>query len=296
MDFTTKNVRIDIKNYLIYIFNVEITESKEKEKGILENKTTYIIVGIIAAIAFVIIAGVILFDDGKEKNTTNTSNNSMNTVENKEETDEDNYDYEATAEEQMSAPKEGETIAVMHVKNYGEITFKFFEEKAPKAVENFITHAKNGYYDGVKFHRVMEDFMIQGGDPKGDGTGGKSIWGEGFEEEIDTSLVPYRGALCMASAGTGTSTLGSQFFIVQAQADEVQAQNLKLYGYPQGLVNAYLKYGGYLSLYRSYTVFGQVISGMDVVDKIANTEKKMSNSGELSVPIEDIIIESIEIK
>ena len=273
----------------------------------MESKTTYIIIGIVAVIAFVIIAGVIISDDGKEKNTSNTSNSSSNSVTNNSvtnntsnstanTTDEDSFDYEAAAEEQMAEPKKGETIAVMHVKNYGDITFKFFEDKAPKAVDNFLKHAKEGYYNGVKFHRVMEDFMIQGGDPKGDGTGGESIWGKGFEEEIDQSLVPYRGALCMASAGTGTSTLGSQFFIVQANADDTQAKSLKSYGYPEGLINAYSKYGGYLSLYKSYTVFGQVVSGMDVVDKIAKVEKTQSSSGELSVPVEDIIIESIDVK
>lgn len=268
----------------------------------MESKTTYIIIGIVAVIAFIIIAGVIISDDGKEKNTTNTNNSSNNSVTNstsnstENTTADDSFDYESAAEEQMAEPKAGETIAVMHVKNYGDITFKFFEDKAPKAVENFLTHAKEGYYNGVKFHRVMEDFMIQGGDPKGDGTGGESIWGKGFEEEIDQSLVPYRGALCMASAGTGTSTLGSQFFIVQANADDAQAKSLKAYGYPEGLINAYSKYGGYLSLYKSYTVFGQVVSGMDVVDKIAQVEKTQSNSGELSVPVEDIIIESIDVK
>ena len=255
----------------------------------MESKTTYIIIGIVAVIAFVIIAGVIISDDGKEKNTSNTSNSSNNSVINNSvtnntsnstanTTDEDSFDYEAAAEEQMAEPKEGETIAVMHVKNYGDITFKFFEDKAPKAVDNFLTHAKDGYYNGVKFHRVMEDFMIQGGDPKGDGTGGESIWGKGFEEEIDQSLVPYRGALCMANA------------------DNTQAKSLKSYGYPEGLINAYSKYGGYLSLYKSYTVFGQVVSGMDVVDKIAKVEKTQSSSGELSVPVEDIIIESIDVK
>lgn len=269
----------------------------------MESKKTDIIIGIVAVIAFVIIAAVMVFDDGKEKNTTDISNSTNNTVANSSNsngtentTDDDSFDYEAAAEEQMAEPKDGETIAVMHVKNYGDITFKFFENKAPKAVENFLTHAKNGYYNGVKFHRVMEDFMIQGGDPKGDGTGGESIWGKGFEEEIDQSLVPYRGALCMASAGTGTSTLGSQFFIVQANADDTQAKSLKSYGYPESLISAYSKYGGYLSLYKSYTVFGQVISGMDVVDKIAKVEKTQSSSGELSVPVEDIIIESIEVK
>ena len=117
----------------------------------MESKTTYIIIGFVAIIAFIIIAGVIISDDGKEKNTTNTSNSSNNSATNstsnstESSTDDDSFDYESAAEEQMAEPKAGENIAVMHVKNYGDITFKFFEDKAPKAVENFLTHAKEGY-------------------------------------------------------------------------------------------------------------------------------------------------------
>lgn len=268
---------------------------------ILENKTTYIIIGGIAVIAFIIIAAVILLDDGSKKGEENvtttaknntTSNQTSNTT--KTEEKDDNFDYVVAAEKQMSEPATGEKIAVMHVKDYGDITFKFFEDKAPKAVENFLTHAKDGYYNGVKFHRVMEEFMIQGGDPKGDGTGGESIWGSGFEEEFDQGLVPYRGALCMASAGTGTSSLGSQFFIVQANPDESQTSSLQRI-YSQSFAEAYSKYGGYPSLYNNYTVFGQVVSGMDVVDKIAAVEKTISASGEKSVPTTDIIIESIDV-
>lgn len=268
---------------------------------ILENKTTYIIIGGIAVIAFIIIAAVILLDDGSKKgeenvNTTKTGNSATtnqtsNTVEQKAE---ENFDYVSAAENQMAEPAAGETIAVMHVKNYGDITFKFFADKAPKAVENFLTHAKDGYYNGVKFHRVIEEFMIQGGDPKGDGTGGESIWGTGFAEEFDQGLVPYRGALCMASAGTGTSSLGSQFFIVQANPDEQQLSSIKIM-YSQSFAEAYSKYGGYPSLYNNYTVFGQVVSGMDVVDKIAAVEKTVSQSGEKSVPTTDIVIESIDV-
>lgn len=265
----------------------------------MENKTTYIIIGGIAVVIFILITAVILLDDGTkdgEENVSdsNVSSNSTNEVTNTVEEEEDTFDYASAAEEQMAEPEAGEKIAVMHVKDYGDITFKFFEDKAPKAVENFLTHAEEGYYDGVKFHRVIEDFMIQGGDPKGDGTGGESIWGEGFEEEIDQSLVPYRGALCMASAGTGTSSLGSQFFIVQASADESQISSLSSM-YSEDFAEAYSKYGGYPSLYQSYTVFGQVIEGMDVVDKIATVEKNMSSSGELSSPVTDIIIESIDV-
>lgn len=262
----------------------------------MEGKGTYIAIAIVAIVVFIAIVVVIITDgnsNNKKENITNNTSNS--TQQNTTSKTTDTFDYESAAEEQMSEAKEGEEIAIMHVKGYGDITFKFFKDKAPKAVENFLTHAKEGYYNGVKFHRVMEDFMIQGGDPKGDGTGGESIWGTGFEEEIDKSLVPYRGALCMASTGYGNSSLGSQFFIVQANADESMASSLKNYGYSQNLIDQYLKYGGYLSLYKQYTVFGQIVDGMDVVDKIAKVEKKVSSSGELSVPVEDVIIESIDV-
>ena len=108
---------------------------------------------------------------------------------------------------------EGSVTAVIET-SMGSITVMLFPEQAPKAVENFITHAKEGYYDGLIFHRVIQDFMIQGGDPNGTGTGGESIWGESFEDEFSDSLHNFRGALCMANSGIDTN--GSQFFIVQA--------------------------------------------------------------------------------
>ena len=199
--------------------------------------------------------------------------------------------YEKYAEEQFAEPKEGETIAVLHIKNYGDITVKFFDDIAPKAVENFITHAKDGYYNGVIFHRVINEFMIQGGDPQGTGYGGESIWGRGFAEELSEKLLPYRGSLCMASAGTGTSSLGSQFFITQAHYDEETAKILEQYEWPSDIIEMYKKHGGYMSLYQGYTIFGQVIDGMDVVDEIAKTKTNASDK-----PLEDVVIESIEVK
>lgn len=202
-------------------------------------------------------------------------------------------DVEKNAEEQMADAKEGETIAIFHVKDYGDITVKFFEDVAPKACENFITHAQEGYYDGVTFHRVVEEFMIQGGDPLGTGAGGESIWGEDFGEELATSVLPYRGALCMASRGTGTSSLGSQFFIVQANYDESQKDYFTYYGLTN-LWSSYQKNGGVPSLIAHYTTFGQVIDGMDVVDKIASVETDNSESGG-GKPLSDVVIETIEI-
>lgn len=117
---------------------------------------------------------------------------------------------------QTEKPEKGEEIAVLKT-NYGTIKIRFFPEAAPKTVENFKTHIKNGYYTGLTFHRVINNFMIQGGDPKGDGTGGESIWGKPFEDEFDSKLLNIRGSLAMANSGVNTN--GSQFFINQAKPD-----------------------------------------------------------------------------
>ena len=123
---------------------------------------------------------------------------------------------------------DNESEVLMHTSE-GDITIKLFPKYAPLAVENFLTHAKEGYYNGVLFHRVISDFMIQSGDPKGDGTGGESIWknkdksidsGNGFKNEISPYLYNIRGAVAMANAGADTN--GSQFFINQNTDDQSQ--------------------------------------------------------------------------
>lgn len=106
----------------------------------------------------------------------------------------------------------GEVLVEMNT-TLGTIKIKLFPEQAPKTVENFLGHAKSGYYNGIIFHRVIQDFMIQGGDPTGTGMGGESIWGDSFEDEFSNELFNLRGALSMANAGPNTN--GSQFFIVQ---------------------------------------------------------------------------------
>lgn len=222
-------------------------------------------------------------------NTTKTQTNS-----DKKEKTIDDIDFKAAAEKQMSLPEDGETIAIMHVKDFGDIKFKFFDGIAPKAVENFLTHAKDGYYDGLTFHRIMNEFMIQGGDPLGNGTGGESIWGKGFGPELDYELVPYRGSLCMAMSSLPNS-IGSQFFITQANYSESMENAMVRGGYPESLIEQYKNYGGYLSLYLQYTVFGQVFEGMDIVDKIAAVETETSAGNEKSKPVKDVIIESIEV-
>lgn len=192
---------------------------------------------------------------------------------------------------QLEAVKAGDTLAVMHT-NMGDVEIKLFPEHAPKTVENFTTHAKNGYYNGLIFHRVIKDFMIQGGDPTGTGMGGESIWGNSFEDEFTPKLHNLRGALCMANAGPNTN--GSQFFIVQASDVPAnmldQMKDLADNGFPPEIAEAYAKLGGTPWLDFRHTVFGQVVNGMDTVDAIANT-----NVGANDKPVNDVVINSIDI-
>lgn len=214
---------------------------------------------------------------------------------------------------QAQMPKEGDEIAVITTSE-GVIKLQFYPEEAPKAVENFKALAKSDYYKDVIFHRVIEGFMIQGGDPTGTGKGGESSYGEDFEDEISPNLHFYRGALAMAN--TGPNTNGSQFFIVQNEnvleegvgtirqaRDESPDIGVTLgeefYTLDQifsdSVFDYYTEYGGSIELEyifgKPYTIFGQVFEGMDVVDKIAAVEV----DAESSKPLSDVVIEKVEI-
>lgn len=194
---------------------------------------------------------------------------------------------------QTQAPVPGEEIAVFKTSK-GDIFVRLFPEHAPKAVENFKTHAKNGYYDGLIFHRVINDFMIQGGDPTGSGMGGESIWGKSFEDEFTPELHNLRGALSMANAGPNTN--GSQFFIVQAKQvsddmlDQLETAPEELF--PTECVREYEALGGTPWLDYKHTVFGQVFDGMDVVDDIAGVKVDFFQNK----PVEDVVIQTVEIR
>lgn len=195
------------------------------------------------------------------------------------------------ADFQLKAIETGDTLATIKT-NMGDIKVKLFPNEAPKTVENFVTHAKNGYYNSLIFHRVIKDFMIQGGDPTGTGMGGESIYGHSFEDEFDAKLHNIRGALSMANAGPNTN--GSQFFIVQA--DTVPANMLNQMqempeSFPEDIVKAYAEMGGTPWLDFRHTVFGQVVEGLDIVDNIANVEV-----GNADKPVNDVIIETIIIE
>lgn len=243
----------------------------------------------LAAAVIVLIGGILLFT---QKANTPVATSSAATSSKK--------DFSHTALPQLTTTvAKNESLVVMHT-TAGDIQIKLFNKYAPLAVENFIVHAKAGYYNGLKFHRVIKDFMIQGGDSKGDGSGGQSIWkgkdkskdsGNGFKNEISDSLYNIRGALSMANAGADTN--GSQFFINQNKDD--QSKSLSTDNYPKKIIDAYKK-GGNPNLDGSYTVFGQVLSGMDVVDNIANAKVKKSANGEDSTPVNPIKIKSITVE
>ena len=176
--------------------------------------------------------------------------------------------------------------------NRGDMTFVLFPEVAPKAVENFVTHAKDGYYDGLIFHRIIKDFMIQGGDPTGTGCGGESVWGKSFEDEFSIDARNYYGALSMANSGPNTN--GSQFFIVQAKSVPenllAQMEQLKDQGYPQKCIDNYKEVGGTPWLDFHHTVFGQIVDGRDVLENIAAVQ-----TGPNDKPIYDVVIDTVEI-
>lgn len=196
-------------------------------------------------------------------------------------------------------PEEGEEIVTISVKDYGDIKIKLFDDLMPDACENFKTHAKDGYYDELIFHRVINDFMIQGGDPTGSGTGGETIDSlKGKDFGTSKNLIHVVGAVAYANSGS-TSTNGSQFYIVTgAQPDEMtddyfsyieQAKGTKISNDAKKL---YKQYGGQPYLDGDYTVFGQVIDGLDVAYKIAAiTDKDASDK-----PYKDVVMEKVTVE
>ena len=192
---------------------------------------------------------------------------------------------------QLEKPSASEQIAVIKT-NMGEMKVRFFADKAPKAVENFMTHAQNGYYNGLIFHRVIKDFMVQGGDPLGSGRGGESIWGTPFEDEFDIGLRNFYGALSMANSGKSTN--GSQFFIVQAKSAPEsmisQMERLEDGGFPKEVTDTYKKIGGTPWLDFKHTVFGQVFEGLDILESIAAVP-----TGAGDKPVSDVVVEAIDI-
>ena len=220
---------------------------------------------------------------------------------------------------QLEKPSDGEDIAVFET-SMGTVKMRLFPKEAPKAVENFKKLIEKEYYTGLIFHRVINNFMIQTGDPNGDGTGGESIWGGKFKDEFNPNLLNLRGAVAMANSGKDTN--GSQFFINQAPVSALSGWDYFQKAYevykksPEAFVSQYgsawldmnkvtkeyksiyEKYGGNPNLDGAYnidgtgyTVFAQVFDGLDTVDKIAAVKTNESNK-----PLEPVIIEKAQIE
>lgn len=189
---------------------------------------------------------------------------------------------------QLSELKEDAVTATLKT-NKGDIVVQLFPEHAPKTVENFTGLAEKGYYDGVIFHRVIPNFMIQGGDPTGSGMGGESLWGGNFEDEFSSDLFNLKGALSMANAGPGTNS--SQFFIVtMSDLPEQMIPQFEQAGFPEEVIEAYKEKGGTPWLDQKHTVFGHVVKGLDVAEEIQSVDRNAMDK-----PTQDVTIQSIEI-
>ncbi len=207
-------------------------------------------------------------------------------------------------------PEVGEEIAVVTVKDFGEIKIKLFPEESPKGVENFIGLAEMGYYDELIFHRVIPGFMNQGGDPKGNGTGGNSMWGGSFDGGVSKNLFHFSGAVAYANSGS-TATNGSQFYIVNTDEGDAtfsapESKDGSVTNYtpsgsaftiPANAVEKYKEVGGPAFLDGGYTVFGQVFEGYDVVQAIAKVETSVGDEYGRGAdkPMEQVMIESVKI-
>lgn len=220
---------------------------------------------------------------------------------------------------QLELPEKGEEIAVITMESGESFKLRFFPSEAPKAVYNFKKHAIDGYFDGLTFHRIVENFMIQGGDPDGDGYGGKSVWGSAFADEFNSNLLNITGSISMANSGVNTN--GSQFFINIGAPNSVSWDNYEMgftvyeenpeaftanYGrwikmdlVPEEMKELYNEKGGsphldgyYSTTGEGHTVFAQVFEGLDVVGELSKVQVDPDHN---YAPLEPVVIRSVEI-
>ena len=197
----------------------------------------------------------------------------------------------------FTPPEKGEDIIVMTIKDYGDVKIKLFPEQAEKGVENFTSLAKDGYYDGLIFHRVINNFMIQGGDPLGNGTGGESKWGDKFDGGTSPDLTHVAGAVAYANSGS-TATNGSQFYIVTGEKyDDATLSDLTTYygiSMTDNTKKLYSELGGAPWLDGSYTIFGQVFDGLDIIFDIQGVATGANDKPEKDVVIEKVSVEKYD--
>ena len=296
-------LRFSIKIRISYV------TSKFERKGVSMKKQ------VIALLTAALLAGAVFTGCGSDGQSSQPETSSVSSTSSRV-----NADADKPVGYQLELPQEGEEIAVIDT-SMGTMKMRLFPNAAPKAVENFTTLAKQGYYNGQIFHRVINNFMIQGGDPTATGMGGKNIWDtDGFEDEFVANLLNIRGSVAMANSGKNTN--GSQFFINQKKADDFEGWDYytNLYNTFRQDPTTYLQYygscpnvyritdevkalyeqqggspslDGYYSVnQRGHTVFGQVFEGLDVLDSIAAVETDSSTDK----PLQDVTVNSITIE
>ena len=205
------------------------------------------------------------------------------------------YDYDDPMKQPVAnfdEPEIGDEIVVMNIKDYGTVKIRVFPELLPQASENFVELARKGYYDGLTFHRIISEFMIQGGDPLGNGTGGESTWGGSFDGGKYYNLIHAAGAVAYANSGeygNYTASDGSQFYIVTGKV--ISEGEIALYDISDDAKKVYSTQGGTPFLDGDYTVFGQVIDGLDIIFQVQNVE-----TGDQDKPVKDVIIESMTVE
>lgn len=209
-------------------------------------------------------------------------------------------DTENASVKNFTAPQVGDDIIIMKFQGYdGEVKIRLFPEYAELGVENFVGLANNGYYDGLTFHRIISDFMIQGGDPLGNGTGGESVWGGKFDGGTSDKLTHAAGALAYANSKT-TETDGSQFYIVTGATyndDYISVLESNGMKFSDDVKKILATAGGAPWLDGGYTIFGQVYEGLDIIFSIQDVEVYQSNpfSSEASTPVEPVVLEYVKV-
>ncbi|MDR0888614.1 MAG: peptidylprolyl isomerase [Coriobacteriales bacterium] len=243
-------------------------QAQQEAKKQRNKRIAIIIVVIIVVIVAAVIIGVAMAGMGNNVASSSTSAASQSASSSSASANASSASQAASSS--SASDNQASQIATINVQNFGTITVQLDSKDAPITVANFVKLANQGFYNGLTFHRIVKGFMIQGGDPKGDGTGGsgQTIKGEFSSNGVNNTLSHVRGTISMARSSDPDSA-SSQFFICDADDSS--------------------------SLDGKYAAFGTVTSGMDVVDAIASTPVTTSSSGEKSKPVTPVVITSITI-
>ena len=244
--------------------NPNLTRRQQAERIVRMRIIRAAVIATLAVVLFVTIVAV-LYNAPKRNATANPTASAASAVSAIPTGDASAEATQAAITKNSDYARADDPVATITLSDGSAITVELYPAAAPNTVANFVELANTGYYDGLTFHRVISGFMIQGGDPKGDGTGGPgyAIKGEFTQNGVDNRLTHARGVISMARSSLGFDTAGSQFFLVHGDASYLDGQ---------------------------YAAFGEVTGGMDVVDRIASVK-----TGTGDKPVENVVIESITV-